>query len=57
MTRIIFSVDNKLHAEFKAYCAQQKESMTKILIGLIKTEIGYKDSIEYDNYKEVLTND
>ena len=57
MTRIIFSVEDDLHAKFKSHCAQLKESMTKILIGLIKTEIGYKDSIEYDNYKEVLTDD
>jgi len=57
MTRIIFSVSDDLHAKFKSHCATQHETMTNILIKLIKNEIGYKEPIEYANYKEVLKND
>lgn len=58
MTRIIFSVNEDLHAKFKAYCAEQaKDTMTNVLIRLIKNEIGYKEPIKFDNYTEVLKSD
>jgi len=57
MKRIIFSVENDLHRLFKKQCVDRGDSMTNILVRLIKEETGYTEPHTYENYKEVLTDD
>jgi len=57
MKRIIFTVENNLHRLFKKHCVDRVDSMTNILVRLIKEEIGYTEPHQYDNYKEVLTDE
>lgn len=39
MAKINFNLNEKLYRNFKKYSVDQKESMTKILIRLIKEEL------------------